>query len=55
VGNFAFPAASYNLQKLENMGKEGNLAEGAEVFAVVEEQMQVLQIALASFKKEHVA
>jgi signal transduction histidine kinase/DNA-binding response OmpR family regulator len=55
VSNFAFPAAFHNLQKLENMGKEGNLSEVAELFATVEKQMQTLQTALASFKSEHVA
>jgi HPt (histidine-containing phosphotransfer) domain-containing protein len=54
VSNFAFPAAFYSLQKLETMAKEGNLAEGAAVFATVEEHMQVLHAALASFKKEPV-
>jgi len=55
VGNFAFPAAFYTLQKLENMAREGDLSGMAEVFATVEIQMETLQSALAGFKKEHVA
>jgi HPt (histidine-containing phosphotransfer) domain-containing protein len=55
VSNFAFPAAFYSLQKLEMLAKKGNLAEGAVVLALVEEQMQALQAALASFQKVRVA
>jgi CheY-like chemotaxis protein len=55
VSNFAFPAAFYNLQKLENLGREGDLGEAAELFAAVEAQLETLQSSLASFQKEQVA
>jgi CheY-like chemotaxis protein len=55
VSNFAFPAAFHNLQKLENLVREGDLGEAAELFVTVEAQLQTLQAALASFQKEQVA
>jgi CheY-like chemotaxis protein len=55
VSNFAFPGAFHTLQKLEDVARDGDLDAAATVLAKVETQMQVLQTALAAFKKEHVA
>jgi CheY-like chemotaxis protein len=55
VSNFAVPAIFHAAQRLENIGREGDLTRAPEALADLEEKLVLLNEALANFRKEHVS
>jgi HPt (histidine-containing phosphotransfer) domain-containing protein len=55
VSNFAAPAAFQAAQKLEGIGREGDLSEAGEAFRLLEQQVSLLQSAMDDFEKVCVA
>jgi len=52
VGNFGAPAVFYSAQKLETIGRGGNLAEAPAAFADLEEKMRLLRSVLSQYQRD---
>lgn len=55
VSNFSAPGAFQAAQKLEGIGREDDLSQAGKAFRLLEEQISLLQSAMADFEKECVS